>query len=168
MRKGIHWKRFFKWCGTFACVVVGLAWAGTTWRGLTWTSQNHRRDIILGDGAIDFRQRLSGWTPAQEPFLLPSGWIIIDYAKNARRTIWWPRAGNSRSGKVLVVPFWILFVPIALSAAALWIRDPQYPFGHCRKCGYNLTGNVSGICPECGTAVERRTNQDTQSPPATQ
>jgi hypothetical protein len=23
----------------------------------------------------------------------------------------------------------------------------------CLKCGYNLTGNVSGICPECGTAI---------------
>ena len=22
--------------------------------------------------------------------------------------------------------------------------------GHCRKCSYDLTGNVSGICPECG------------------
>jgi predicted RNA-binding Zn-ribbon protein involved in translation (DUF1610 family) len=26
----------------------------------------------------------------------------------------------------------------------------------CRKCGYNLTGNVSGICPECGAVVQRR------------
>lgn len=23
--------------------------------------------------------------------------------------------------------------------------------GHCRTCGYDLTGNVSGICPECGS-----------------
>ncbi len=23
----------------------------------------------------------------------------------------------------------------------------------CGQCGYDLTGNVSGICPECGTAV---------------
>lgn len=23
----------------------------------------------------------------------------------------------------------------------------------CRKCSYNLTGNVSGVCPECGTAI---------------
>ena len=23
----------------------------------------------------------------------------------------------------------------------------------CTHCGYNLTGNVSGVCPECGTAV---------------
>jgi hypothetical protein len=24
--------------------------------------------------------------------------------------------------------------------------------GHC-GCGYNLTGNTTGICPECGTVV---------------
>ena len=23
----------------------------------------------------------------------------------------------------------------------------------CPRCGYNLTGNVSGVCPECGTAT---------------
>lgn len=23
----------------------------------------------------------------------------------------------------------------------------------CTKCGYNLTGNLSGLCPECGTAL---------------
>ena len=28
-------------------------------------------------------------------------------------------------------------------------RDPRY----CVKCGYDLTGNVSGVCPECGLAV---------------
>ncbi|UCE59849.1 MAG: hypothetical protein JSU63_20695 [Phycisphaerales bacterium] len=25
-----------------------------------------------------------------------------------------------------------------------------YPPGHCRKCGYDMTGNLSGNCPECG------------------
>lgn len=24
----------------------------------------------------------------------------------------------------------------------------------CRSCGYNLTGNISGVCPECGTAID--------------
>jgi hypothetical protein len=23
----------------------------------------------------------------------------------------------------------------------------------CRTCGYDLTGNVSGVCPECGTTI---------------
>jgi hypothetical protein len=30
-----------------------------------------------------------------------------------------------------------------------WVCDPQ----HCGRCGYDLTGNVSGICPECGTPI---------------
>ncbi len=29
-----------------------------------------------------------------------------------------------------------------------WDRTNQ-----CRGCGYDLTGNVSGVCPECGTPV---------------
>ncbi|HXE55512.1 MAG TPA: hypothetical protein VN541_20985 [Tepidisphaeraceae bacterium] len=30
--------------------------------------------------------------------------------------------------------------------------------GLCRECGYNLTGNTSGVCPECGAVI---------APPAT-
>jgi len=30
-----------------------------------------------------------------------------------------------------------------------WVGDA----GHCANCGYDLTGNVSGLCPECGTAT---------------
>lgn len=29
----------------------------------------------------------------------------------------------------------------------------------CRTCGYNLTGNVSGVCPECGTAIENESKE---------
>jgi uncharacterized membrane-anchored protein len=37
---------------------------------------------------------------------------------------------------------------------AVWYhkwRQPQA--GHCQNCGYNLTGNVSGVCPECGKPI---------------
>lgn len=27
---------------------------------------------------------------------------------------------------------------------------------HCLSCGYNLTGNTSGVCPECGTRIAAR------------
>ena len=30
-------------------------------------------------------------------------------------------------------------------------RRPRFPIGQCQSCGYNLTGNVSGVCSECGT-----------------
>jgi len=28
-----------------------------------------------------------------------------------------------------------------------------FPPGFCQKCLYDLTGNISGICPECGKPV---------------
>ena len=33
-------------------------------------------------------------------------------------------------------------------------RDKLQPENACRHCGYNLTGNTSGICPECGTQIQ--------------
>ncbi|HEY3241814.1 MAG TPA: hypothetical protein VGM03_00555 [Phycisphaerae bacterium] len=30
------------------------------------------------------------------------------------------------------------------------------PPGHCSACGYDLTGNTSGVCPECGAAAPVR------------
>jgi hypothetical protein len=32
-------------------------------------------------------------------------------------------------------------------------RQDRLRRGLCVKCGYDLTGNLSGTCPECGTAV---------------
>ncbi len=34
-----------------------------------------------------------------------------------------------------------------------WCERRRIPPGHCRKCGYDLTGNVSGVCPECGERI---------------
>ncbi len=40
----------------------------------------------------------------------------------------------------------------ALLLCKLLFRSCYRP-GHCVQCGYNLSGNVSGRCPECGTVV---------------
>ncbi|MHC5112221.1 MAG: hypothetical protein ACYTHJ_20380 [Planctomycetota bacterium] len=32
----------------------------------------------------------------------------------------------------------------------LWAWRSYRPPGSCRKCGYDLTGNTTGTCPECG------------------
>jgi len=39
-------------------------------------------------------------------------------------------------------------------SATLVLRFWREP-GRCRRCGYDLTGNVSGVCPECGVEVAR-------------
>jgi len=51
---------------------------------------------------------------------------------------------------------WVIFPIVGVGTAGLfvylWRADRPYPPGHCSKCGYNLEGNVSGVCSECGEA----------------
>lgn len=51
------------------------------------------------------------------------------------------------------IPLWMLAVPFAVLSFSLrrWRHRPEQ--GHCESCGYNLRGNTSGVCPECGTPI---------------
>jgi len=52
------------------------------------------------------------------------------------------------------VPIWRSALALAVSAVVLCLfarRCP--PATGCQCCGYNLRGNVSGVCPECGTPI---------------
>jgi hypothetical protein len=57
----------------------------------------------------------------------------------------------------LVIPWWeLLTLPALLPClwiALRWLRPKARSAGRCRACDYDLTGNASGICPECGTPI---------------
>jgi hypothetical protein len=61
----------------------------------------------------------------------------------------------------LVLPQWMLVIVTALPTLAAWgaarLRTRRARLrarrGACPACGYDLTGNVSGVCPECGEAA---------------
>jgi hypothetical protein len=58
------------------------------------------------------------------------------------------------------LPLWPMFVLFAAYPAVAFIRGPLRRWrrrrkGLCTACGYDLTGNVSGVCPECGSDIER-------------
>jgi len=53
-------------------------------------------------------------------------------------------------------PIWALVLAALLAAGLLWWLDRRAPAGCCAHCGYNLTGNVSGRCPECAHPCEKR------------
>jgi hypothetical protein len=62
---------------------------------------------------------------------------------------------------VWTVPFWFaLGIPMLLPtirtsiATRRWYASARR--GECMICRYDLTGNVSGVCPECGTKVDSR------------
>lgn len=57
-------------------------------------------------------------------------------------------------------PVWPLLLIIALPMiviyawrVSVWLDRKRTIAGHCPTCHYDLTGNLSGICPECGTAI---------------
>ena len=71
-----------------------------------------------------------------------------------------------RVGQTTTRRYYRLSVP-TLSAVALLATYPTIAFirgplrrwrrrkrGECLNCGYNLTGNVTGVCSECGTKIE--------------
>lgn len=65
------------------------------------------------------------------------------------------------------VALWVPFVLIAIPTAILWCSIRRRPPPHCcQHCGYDLTGNVSGICPECGAEVARIGQEDSSGPAA--
>ena len=58
------------------------------------------------------------------------------------------------------LPIWSLLLLALLCPIVIFIRGCRYrrlcrreKDGLCLKCGYNLMGNLSGVCPECGERV---------------
>lgn len=68
-------------------------------------------------------------------FTLDTGYSVIPRSYELR--LWWP--------------FFLCTVP---TTVLWWWGKRHKREGHCHECGYNLTGNVSGICPECGSPVQ--------------
>jgi hypothetical protein len=88
--------------------------------------------------------------------VMPAGWIIQEY--------WKPTTPR----QAMPIVFALLALTYLLLGIGFWVAgrvtDKQYRralrieltsagFPTCQQCGYDLTGNLSGICPECGTAM---------------
>lgn len=53
------------------------------------------------------------------------------------------------------VPWWVAIVIPLILPAFVGVQRYRHRTkrGHCSKCRYDLMGNTSGLCPECGTSI---------------
>jgi hypothetical protein len=142
-RKG----RILKWAGLVLSLIIAAAWAASIPYRWTCVTQKHSGDrsnvysVWIGHGCL-----FSIHYFLEERYV--ESRVEYDPA--------WPRWGVHiwRFQRAIVqvqLPLWIPFLLVALPTSYLFWRDRRrIPPGRCRKCGYNLTGNVSGVCPECG------------------
>ena len=78
-----------------------------------------------------------------------AGWVaLVAWGRSAARwDDWWMRLGTAAAYAGIGLLF---FLGARRQRARYW-RAAQ---GRCLACGYLLIGNVSGVCPECGVAVQ--------------
>ena len=139
-------RRVMKWVGLFACFTFLVGWCLSIYG---YVEVDYGRFTVIAQcGGVQVVQQRG---PHFHVTRLKHGWF-------QNSCLWLvPHAMSTASMKVwLFVPFWIPFLAFAIPTVILWRRDRRFPPGHCQKCGYDLTGNESGLCPECGKQVGSR------------
>ncbi|GMU84542.1 MAG: hypothetical protein AMXMBFR47_44110 [Planctomycetota bacterium] len=148
----------FKWAATVAC---GLTLMSLVASSFWWIVAVEQRLTSVGFGIsggnafVAIPANLDTWNPRSGWSLratVPDRWDDIRYA--------WELAPNSpavflvQGNYVVSTPLWVPLLVIGIPTAWLWWRDRRRVGpGGCLKCGYDLTGNVSGRCSECGAAA---------------
>lgn len=116
--------------------------------------------ITLGQSLPDTRSRI---LPNRKPRSKCSASFSYSQWKTNMERLSWSQLGYYYLGFCLPsmddwgnprIPGWLPIATVGLPTAVLWWRDRRPKGGFCMTCKYDLTENVSGTCPECGTAVE--------------
>lgn len=97
---------------------------------------------------------IGGLTPgfSIEPIRSEVGWLASLLYVDVE---WWPRTITfTNVAQFIYIPLWM---PLVISLIPFCVYRLKYKTqtGHCKQCNYDLTGNESGTCPECGTTIPK-------------
>jgi hypothetical protein len=128
--------------GMFTCATIAVVFAlSGWWHVIRW--ENHCAFAIRA-GRVVILPELSARSSCNPH------WQV---QKSADGPSWNLRIGRFHSVG-LACPLWVPFLGVAVPTLLLWPRH-RVCSSVCHVCEYDLTGNVSGRCPECGTLLLR-------------
>ncbi len=133
-------RTFTLWTGTLLSLLIAAAFVVSA-RWWVWVIGPDGRFIGVHAGALEYANYWSA-----------EGRVVGHMRHGAG--LRFALAGMTKGRGVtlpLIYPFAAVAVPTLL-AWRFWPKPPKP--GHC-PCGYDLTGNVSGTCPECGRGTKR-------------
>ena len=159
--------RLAKWVGAVVCALMLTAWLVSVPafenKSLVFHFSWSEHEIELLHGHIRLER---------SPFPLPIfrssvrnglSWSQENYTSSIIYGFVLPFHGEYPASSILIVPLWLPLLLVAIPTTILWYLDfRRFPPGHCPSCNYNLTGNTSGICAECGTPLASQ-NKSVQS-----
>lgn len=132
---------------TAACVFLAALWTTSHVVTITYYGSNVHFRLADGTVSVNIEQRQFmqiGWWG--------KGWGVqrgpVSFINYGGYFSW--RGGRIMANLPLGALLVVLFVPTIVLARP----DRRAWVGHCKRCAYDLTGNVSGVCPECGTKCE--------------
>ena len=134
------------------CIMMLAVWVFSVLFASAYVPPSGQQSVFLAYGQIGFGNSPSmkpGWACAATFSHLKVVSAQMPWIEFARQWL-----GFSLPGTETRIPVWLLVVAVGIPTGILWWRDRRPKDGLCTACGYDLTGNVSGACPECGTAVE--------------
>ena len=150
MRRRSRFRRIAKWTGVVVCAPIGIAWIASQFVRVEWSSRSYW-GIYLEGGEV----QAGNTTALSFTYDVDFGWYVSTHEH--RLFTRWPSFGlpwmEQTAAWYVTLPLWIPFLIIAIPTTVLFNQDHRrLLLGHC-KCGYDLTGNLSGRCPECGKGV---------------
>ena len=128
-------KRFVTWFLTLFATCLALTFGPWDVRvsvfGLGFCASNGALAAVFGaDDLLEFRWTTSAYTHSARPFMFGGA--------------------SWRNGFSLYGEAWPFLVASLFVLWRIRLSDQRIPPGHCQQCRYDLTGNASGTCPECG------------------
>ena len=100
----------------------------------------------------------NNWRPSHRSAPVGWTWTFLDQC-DVTSILAWRTSGSAMSLWGVTAVF--ITYPIIAFIRGRFRRWRELPSGQCRACSYDLTGNVSGVCPECGTPLEKDSPTDT-------